>query len=300
MPSAETRIAFASDRSGNFDIYTMNAQGTDVKRLTFDPRAERDPAWSPDGKQIAFTRKDGLSDWFGDIYVMNADGSNQRRLVQGGGPRFSPDGRQIAYHGLVDERAEAGDRPRVPLSIWVVNVDGTGRRLITDRGSDPAWTPDGRALVYGGVTGLIVNVWKISVAPGSRREPLYRDPIFACMPDVSPSGGQVAYITAKVTDVKPSSIALKLVVADIGATQGSRITRSPHWEFAPSWSPDSSMIAIERDLDLDPHYAEYSGGIAPGPGRSWIAIVRADGSGEFEIPNGNYSDADPSFSPGDP
>ena len=299
MPSPTMRIAFASDRSGNFDIYTMNAQGADVKRLTSDPLPERDPAWSPDGKQIAFTRQDHVSDWFGDIYVMNADGSNQRLLVRGGGPRFSPDGRQIAYHGLADENIDLGNPPGIPLSIWVINVDGTDKRRITDRGSDPTWTPDGRTIVYGGVTGPIVNVWKINVAQGSKREQMYIDPIFACMPDVSPNGRQVAYITAIPEEGQSSSIALKLVVADVGAKHGTRVTGSPHWEFAPSWSPDGSLIAVERDLDLDPHYAEYAGGIAAGPGRSWIAIVRTDGSGELEIPNRTYSDADPSFSPGD-
>jgi Tol biopolymer transport system component len=287
------RIAFASDRSGNFDIYTMSAQGTNVKRLTFDPAPERDPAWSPDGKRIAFTRKKGLTDFTGEIYVMNADGSNQRRLVQGGGaPKFSPDGKQIAYHALLGKGAN------VPLSLWVINVDGTGKRYITDQGGDPAWTPDGRSLVYGGITGPIVNVWKIAVAPGAKREHLYNDPIFACMPDVSPNGLQVAYVTAIIDSADLSQVATKLVVAKMGGSSGGRVTTSPHWEFAPSWSPDGTLIAVERDVDIDVHYATYAGGVGPGLGDSWIVLVRSDGEGEFEIPNHGYSDADPAFAPG--
>lgn len=292
-PQTETRIAFASDRAGNFDIYTMSAQGTDVQRLTFDPAPERDPAWSPDGKQIAFTRKKGLTDFTGDIFVMNADGTNQHRLVRGGAPKFSPDGKQMAYHALI------GEGPGIPLSIWIINLDGTGRRFITDQGGDPSWTPDGLSIVYGGITGPIVNVWKIGVTPGAKREHLYNDPIFACMPDVSPNGVQVAYVTVVTTNLKPSSLATKLVVANIGGgIGGKRVTTSPNWEFAPSWSPDGTFIALERDTDLDPHYATYAGGVGPGLGRSWIVIVRTDGSGEFEIPNGTYNDADPAFAPG--
>ncbi len=288
---AGARIAFASDRAGNFDIYTMEASGGDIQRLTFDPAQERDPAWSPDGKQIAFTRKKGLTDFTGEVWIMNADGTNQRRLVQGGAPRFSPDGKQMAFHALL------GEGPGIPLSLWVINLDGTGKRHITDEGGDPAWTPDGRSLVYGGITGPIVNVWKIALSPGATREHLYNDPIFACMPDVSPDGSRVAYVTAILTDIKPSSIATKLVVASIGGPSGGRVTTSPNWEFAPSWSADGTLIAVERDTDLDPHYATYAGGVGPDVGRSWIAVVKADGSGEYAIPNGSHNDADPAFSP---
>ena len=293
-PIASTaRVAFASDRTGNFDIYTMNASGTGVTRLTTDAADERDPSWSPDGKQIAFTRKNGPSDFTSDIFVMNADGSNQRKIVRGGAPKFSPDGKQLAYHALL------GENVNIPLALWVVNLDGTGKRVVTDSGSDPTWTPDGRSLVFGGITGPIVNVWKIAVTPGAKREHLYSDPIFACMPDVSPDGKHVAYVTAKISDVDISQIATKLVVATIGGPPGVRITESPNWEFAPSWSADGTMIAVERDTDLDPHYGTYAGGGVPaaGPGRSWIVVLRTDGSGELEIPNHDYSDVDPAFSP---
>jgi Tol biopolymer transport system component len=73
-----TRIAFASHRDGNYNIYVMNADGTGLQRLTDNPAADESPAWSPDSTQIAFeSNRDGNY----EIYVMYADGSGQTRLT---------------------------------------------------------------------------------------------------------------------------------------------------------------------------------------------------------------------------
>ena len=73
-----TKIAFSSERDGNFEIYVMNANGTIPTRLTNNATADAAPSWSPDGTKIAFrSRRDGNS----EIYVMNANGTNQTRLT---------------------------------------------------------------------------------------------------------------------------------------------------------------------------------------------------------------------------
>src|SRR5215468_8939072 len=96
MPSllaAQERIAFSTDREGNFDIWSMKTDGSDAKRITNNPAADTDPAYSPDGARIAFvSARDGNS----EIYVMNADGTDQKRLtnntVTDAEPAWSPDG----------------------------------------------------------------------------------------------------------------------------------------------------------------------------------------------------------------
>ena len=72
-------IAFTSERDGNSEIYIMNADGSDPRRLTHDPAYDAWPTWSPDGSQIAFASNRSGNP---DIYVMDADGSNVRQLTQ--------------------------------------------------------------------------------------------------------------------------------------------------------------------------------------------------------------------------
>ena len=103
----------------------MNADGSEPLNLTPDPGADSDPVWSPDGRRIAFVRGQR------EIYVMNADGSGQRRLARHAttscsAPAWSPDGRKIAFVSG-PRRTSSGSKPR----DLVVNADGSGQRNLT-------------------------------------------------------------------------------------------------------------------------------------------------------------------------
>ena len=167
------RIAFSSRRGarGDQDIYVMSADGTDLVRLTSSPAEEYDAAWSPDGKRIALTyeRDDASSIWLlgldrgeltpltsgaydnepdwspdgrhiafahdGDIWAMNADGSHQHEVVDGGDyafgePDWSSDGKWLVFEADVGE------------GIWLARADGSDlRQLIDDPAYDPKWQP---------------------------------------------------------------------------------------------------------------------------------------------------------------
>ena len=103
-----TRIAFHSYRDGDWDIFLMNADGSNQRRLTNHRASDTFPAWSPDGTQIAF-HSQRTGNW--DIFLMNADGSNRRRLTDNSAsdedPAWSPDGTQIAFH---HDRGRAEDQ----------------------------------------------------------------------------------------------------------------------------------------------------------------------------------------------
>jgi TolB protein len=117
------------------DIYVMNADGSDMTRLTFDPAGDNGPQWSPDGQQILFQsdRDKVPGEMSGDdeIYVMNPDGTEQTRLTHHAGqdafPRWSPDGRHIVFHRDTDPSPTA----RV-LQLSIMNADGTGLTQMTD------------------------------------------------------------------------------------------------------------------------------------------------------------------------
>ena len=128
------RIAFARPRgrtgpgpccySSHSDIYVMNADGSGKRKLTHNARYNAEPAWSPDGRKIAFrSTRNGNR----DVYVMNADGSGKRNLTRhparDGSPSWSPDGRRIAFVSNRDGRLEA----------HVMNADGSGQRSLTQR-----------------------------------------------------------------------------------------------------------------------------------------------------------------------
>ena len=137
-----TRIAFVSDRDGDWDIYTMTLDGTDVRRLTNSPGTDKSPAWSPDGSKITFiSNREGM-DY--DVFVMNADGSDPYMLQPLDGneyePIFSPDGTKIA----------CTTQRRWNRCVQISNVDGSdpyyvGLGSLTQLWSI-SWSPDGKTL----------------------------------------------------------------------------------------------------------------------------------------------------------
>jgi Tol biopolymer transport system component len=141
-----TKIVFNSDKSGTGNIYVMNADGSGRRRLTREPHSSLglgavEPAWSPDGRKIAFAAESGR---LIAIFVVNADGSAVRRLtgtasLLAASPAWSPDGTKIAFEGApIGKKTTAG---KVNPSIYVMNADGSGVRLLIRSGAHPAWRP---------------------------------------------------------------------------------------------------------------------------------------------------------------
>lgn len=135
------RIVFVSDRDGNAEIYSCNADGSNITRLTNDAATDNAPAWSPDRSQIAF-----VSDRTGnpEIYIMNADGSNVARRTFSGryndSPTWSPDGNRLAYSSLSSGSA----------NIWVVDAAGGSPSLLVEKPGwegHASWSPDGTKMV---------------------------------------------------------------------------------------------------------------------------------------------------------
>lgn len=206
--SAYGKIVFESGRNGNLDIYSMNSDGTDQTQLTHNEARDFEAAWSPNGRQIVFTRTQDDEDL--EIYVMDADGGNQRNLTQhpvlDGSPDWSPDGLQIAF---TSERVNG-------LSIFVMDADGANIRQLTEGSFDvvPKWSPDGKRIAFEAMLGLghgrqiyVMNTdgtnrWQVS-------EPIPNAGMF--MAGWSPDGKKILY-TAAIDDLVQHS---SLVIATL-------------------------------------------------------------------------------------
>lgn len=134
------KIAFSSDRDGDWEIYIMQADGTDIRQLTDNTIIDSKPSWSPDGTKIVFDSGEGYNR---NIYIMESNGANQELIIQaeGGWPDWSPDGTQIVFFGRLTGNPE----------IYIVNVDGTNLTRMTFNNIDdwePSWSPDGEWLLY--------------------------------------------------------------------------------------------------------------------------------------------------------
>ena len=149
-----SKIAFASDRDGDWDIYVMNADGTgEVEQLTDDPAHDQWPAWSPDGSSLAFasTREGGWA-----LYVMNAGGTIWMPLdggAPGMQPEWSPDGEQIAFVAI-----RSGDEAE---QVYVVPAEGGDATRLTEEGSNqqPTWSPDGTRIAFTHIVDGRYDVW---------------------------------------------------------------------------------------------------------------------------------------------
>ncbi|MBU8871404.1 MAG: hypothetical protein KOO60_11120 [Gemmatimonadales bacterium] len=143
-----SQIVFHSQRDGNQEIYLVNVIDLSTTRLTFDATMnDGSPTWSPDGSRIAFSKF--LPGYEGEIWIMDADGSNQHALTTAAGtqdyaPEWSPDGSQILFE-------RRSDLPSGPADIWLINPDGSGLSpVVVDPAGDgaPGWRKYDPRIIY--------------------------------------------------------------------------------------------------------------------------------------------------------
>jgi Tol biopolymer transport system component len=241
-----TRIAFTSNQSDDFEIWTMNADGSNRTKLTSMREWDGLPRWSPDGSKITFAgeRHDEAGFTSYEIFVMNSDGSNVKKLTDSetwgehtdedeparwnGCPTFSPDGTKILFASN-----RGGDYAKPVL--YTMNLDGSDQKkfgLAVDvDGTDPDWSPVTNKIVFCRGSAAKGELW---VMDGSSPFPLLtarkitdnidnnRNPVW------SPDGAKVAF----VSDTYGND---DIFTINADGTNVRRVTYEKSHERHPSW-----------------------------------------------------------------
>lgn len=252
LSSLTGRIVFDNHE----DVWSINADGTDLTRLTDSPWPEFDATWSPDGTQIAF-RSDSGPNADSEIWLMNADGSDHHRLTRGLSPAWFPDGSKIAYASPGEILCPPGRGLRC-TGISIMNADGSGQHRLqdTDGGEYPSWSPDGKRIIFN--SNLVgQHLMSIVDVDGSRVVDL-SSVGEGWQVDWSPDGRSILFASGRDQN-EPGYDDIYVMRPD-----GSGVKRLTDMRaYTPAWSPDGSYIVFS----------------APG-----LFVMRADGSGITPLP----------------
>ena len=265
---AQAQIAFSSRRDGNSEIYVMAADGTNQRRLTNNRANDWFPAWSPDGRRIAFVSErdghvDAIHGWpTSEIYVMAADGSNPQNITNDPSDdreaSWAPDGKRIVFASGRDGNYE----------IYVMAADGSNpQNLTNDPHNDryPSWSPDGKRIVFsarreGHFENKFAITYEIYVmnADGGNEERLTDNRKNDLRSVWSPDGKRIVFESDRKGDFENFDI----YVMDTDGGNQQKLTNHRAWDSSPSWSPNGERIAFmsERDGNREIYVMDVDGG----------------------------------------
>ena len=279
--------------NGKLEIHIRSLSGGPGRPLTRDGRNNVQPAWSPDGRLLAFHSKDR-----GGIWIVPASGGSPRLLASfGSHPSFSPDGRRVAFQStpLTDVAATAAPG-LAPSTIWVVDAAGGAALAVTNPGSPigghgaPAWSPDGDRIYFVTSEPRLTQAEIWSVKPdGSDLVRLHAGTRIyeVCVPIRTKTlwfggqGGASSYALHRIPLDERGRTAVG--PAEAMTPPGSAVPRSPSFSADGSrvaWSELTTTAAI-WSLPLDPSTSLAAGTPAPltgGDGRATWPVFSPDGS----------------------
>ena len=223
-------LLVTSVRTGDTEIFVVDPDTGDAQNLSRSPTSEeRYPCWSPNGKQVAFTsNRDGNY----NLYIMDADGENVKRLVNSEAVCYMPswqrtaDGEQIVF-GI------HGDKPEMAS----IKPDGSDLKMLGD-GHDPTISPDGKSICYTGHADGGVSVFVMNLDGANKRQIVKEvSKVGATFPNWSPDGKAIVYSF-------PVRDALELFVVNADGTNNRQLTKLQKVATPAAWSPDGQWISF--------------------------------------------------------
>ena len=268
-PPANPAIVFASDREGNRQIYLMDADGSNVTRLTDTGGTAEFPSWSANN-EIVYLQDDQLT-------IIGIDGSNVRPVSADGGatfvggiqPAWSPDGTRIAF--VVEQDDNNSD-------LYVIDANGANlTQLTTAQGQDqhPSWSPDGNQIAFSTERDGQFEIYVYNLNNGEETR-ITQDDARDVQPAWSRNGAQIAFASDRNDNNQ------EIFVMNANGENVTRLTNSPNTDTQPSWSADNNRIVFVSQRD---------------GGDREIYVMDANGNNPTRLTNTPGSDVQPIFKP---
>lgn len=264
-------IAFHADPGGSDDLFLTTPDGSRRRRLTRGLEQVASPFWSPDGRRLAFLAPVGSP----DVYVIRPDGRGLRRLTSGGGffdLAWSPDSKRLAASRCAPPTCD----------LFVLSATQGRPRLLARESSQPAWSPDGRRIVFLSTRDGEPEIY-VADADGSGQRRLTDSPGEDADAAWSPDGSSIAF------DSKRTGNSQIYVMRPDGSDQ-RRLVVDGWYDAQPRWSPGGRRILFTSFRNRDPNLR--------GIGNAEIEVVDADGAELRNLTHSRFWEGDPAWSPG--
>jgi len=261
-------IVFSSDQDGDFEIWVMNADGSNPRQLTDNAAMDLSPSWSPDGSRIVFvSNRDGND----EIYIMNTDGSDVRRLTETAAasesfPAWSPDGTEISFDSNRDGNWE----------IYVMASNGSNPRRLTNDPADDwitSWSPDGSQIAFETRRDGNYELYRMD-PDGTNQQRLTQNQVHDGFPAWSPDGTRIAFISRRDGNYE-------IYAMNSDGTNQHRLTDNPAEDSNPAWSPDGEWLTFVSQRN----------------GNDEIYIIKADGSSIHQLTDNGGQNWSPAWQP---
>jgi TolB protein len=260
-----TTIAFHSDRSGDKEIWLMDFDGANERRITAHRSVSLFPAWTANDSAVAYV---SYLDGSPGIYAADLASGRKRPLVTGGAfntsPTFAPDGRRMAFTRSLEGNTE----------IFVAGADGSGPRRLTYTGAidtNPAWSPTGNEIAFTSGRSGRPEIWVVD-PEGTNTQRISSGGDYNDGAAWSPDGTKIAYATRR-------GGVFQIAVTDRGTLQTVILTSGSGDKESPAFSPDGRKIVYSTSF--------------PGRGgrRTHIWVIDADGRNPKQLTSegNNYS-----------